>query len=333
MRGTRTLKIQKIFLLLFVGLFIVFIYTFLHESGHALVGLLSGGRITSFSVNFINLSAHVTVDGNLTPAQTIVMNLAGIFLPLLVWLVFILAVPKKANFALELVKFLGSIGFLGSLLPWIIFPLLFLAGKAPGDDSTSFLRNSGVHPLWVSMAALLIFIGVWTLFRLKSNGPITLFRQTDQESIAPGARKTIVILNGIFVLCGLLAFGFNGFKLSASRPAPVKPPQGYILVKTIDLSGVEYSGEAVHAFNLDKPKKVGIYLFVQEIDYDYFEVKLTGPNQYSFTIIRLEGSDRKTPHKVYTASMEENLQLGQYRLLLTNRRSSGLLFIYTRGNA
>ncbi|MCL6614616.1 MAG: M50 family metallopeptidase [Firmicutes bacterium] len=288
MTGTRTLQIQKVFLLVFVVLFVVFIYTFLHESGHALVGLLSGGRITSFSVNFINLSAHVTVDGNLTPAQTIVMNLAGVSLPLLVWLVFILAVPKKANFALELIKVFGSIGFLNSLLPWIIFPLLFLAGKAPGDDSTSFLRNSGVHPLWVSITAFLIYLGGWVLFRAKIDrlcNEVALFRKTDQELITPDVRKTTVTLTGLFVLCGLLAFGFNGFKLSASRPTPVKPPQGYILVKTIDLTGVEYSGEAVYTFKLDNSKRVGIYLLVQDIDYDYFEVKLTGPNQYSFMIL------------------------------------------------
>ena len=166
----RLSQLLKIFLLLFITLFVFFLYTFLHESGHALIGVLSGGTITSFSVNFFDLSAHVGMTGQFTPAQAVANNLAGVSLPLLVWLGFMLVVPKRANFALESIKVVGSAMFLSSLLAWIILPLIFWAGQAPRDDVINFLSNSRIHPLWVTIVALLAYISGWLLFAKKIGG-------------------------------------------------------------------------------------------------------------------------------------------------------------------
>ncbi len=48
-----------ILLLMFILVFVLFTYTFLHEGGHALAGLFFGQALTEFDVNFLNLSAHV----------------------------------------------------------------------------------------------------------------------------------------------------------------------------------------------------------------------------------------------------------------------------------
>lgn len=92
---------SKLVLFLAIMLFIVFMYTFLHEGGHALVAVLSGATLTTFSLSVIDLGAHVDYTGTLTPAQTVVNNLAGAGLP---------------------------------LLAWVVLPVLFLAGNAPSDD-------------------------------------------------------------------------------------------------------------------------------------------------------------------------------------------------------
>jgi hypothetical protein len=109
-------SLQKIFLLLITLLASLFLYTFLHEAGHALVSVLVGGHIQVFSVNFWDLSAHVSAAGDFSRGQQIVSNLAGVGLPILVWLGFILAAPRRANLLLELVKLCASLMALNPLL-------------------------------------------------------------------------------------------------------------------------------------------------------------------------------------------------------------------------
>ncbi len=48
---------------LFVALFVFFMYTFLHEAGHALIGLLFGQSLTEFDVSFWDFSADVGMAG------------------------------------------------------------------------------------------------------------------------------------------------------------------------------------------------------------------------------------------------------------------------------
>jgi hypothetical protein len=67
-----------VILALFVILFDFSIYTFLHESGHALAGILFCQSITEFNVNFWSLNAHVgLVGGALTPFQLALQSAAG----------------------------------------------------------------------------------------------------------------------------------------------------------------------------------------------------------------------------------------------------------------
>ncbi len=317
-------------LLLFVAVFVVFTYTFLHEGGHALVGLASGATITGFSVSFLDLGAHVGMVGDLTPAETVANNVAGVALPLLVWFGFMLVVPKRANFALETVKTTGTLVFLNTLLAWVVLPLVYLGGQAPGDDVTNFLRNTGLHPLWVVGAALLIYLGGWRLYLAKIEGirhEVELYRKVDRDIITPGVRKTLGMIAGVFALCGLVAFGANGFRLAAPRADPFQPPQGYEQVATIDLSQGALTRSAAYAFALDRPTRVGIYLLVQDIDSDYFDVRLLGPDGYDHLLIHAEG---------YTATrdrsqFEELLPPGPYQIALTDQPSQGTLSIYTMG--
>ncbi|RPJ18496.1 MAG: hypothetical protein EHM33_31950, partial [Chloroflexi bacterium] len=103
-------------LLLFVFTFVLFTYTFLHESGHALTGLLFDQTLTEFNVNFLNFDAHVRMTGNLSQSESAIQSVAGAGLPLLIWFVFISLLPRKASFNLEVLKFLGSMLVLNTLL-------------------------------------------------------------------------------------------------------------------------------------------------------------------------------------------------------------------------
>ncbi len=321
---------KRILLFLFVILFVVFTYTFLHEGGHALVGVLSGGKITAFSLNFLDLSAHVGLEANFTSGELIANNLAGVSLPLAAWLIFFLLVPRRANLALESLKVFSSLVFLNTLLVWIVFPFLYMAGIAPSDDSTNFLNNSGVFPPLVALVAILLYAGGWALFRARMGGfsaIIRIFQRREDAAWTPAIGRTALSLAGIFIVCGALAFAANGFRLIAAPVNPFQPPLGYTLRVSIDLSAGEHSGEPVYIFNLTRPTKVGIFLLVEGIDTDYIDLVLTGPDQYSRVIVHGEQ---------YTASQdaprfEATLGPGQYQLVLTSKLSPGLVSIYTFG--
>ena len=65
-----------------IALFVLVVYTVLHESGHALVGLAFGGTITAFNTNFLNLTAHVGIEGNFSILQQCLVAVAGVSFPL-----------------------------------------------------------------------------------------------------------------------------------------------------------------------------------------------------------------------------------------------------------
>jgi hypothetical protein len=320
----------KVLVLMGVTLFVAFLYTFLHESGHALVGVLAGGSVSAFSINFFDLSAHVGLNGSLTPAQAIVNNLAGVGLPLLVWLVFIAMVPKRANFALECLKVAGSLVFLSTLLAWVGLPLLVWAGQAPSDDVVNFLNNSGVHPLVVTVAALGLWVGGWWVFGSRIDGlghEVDLFRKVEGSGLTLQEGKTLLSIGGIGLMCGLVAFGANGFRLTVPTTDPFQPPQGYQLVGKVSLADGAHDRTDVYSFTLTTPTKVGIYLLVEDAKSDYLEVKLTGPAAYERLILHAEGytARRDNPH------IEEVLQPGRYTVILTNQPSSGTVSVFSTG--
>ncbi len=323
----RRSQYQKVLLILFVFMFVVLTYTFLHEGGHALVGILSGERLTAFS--FIDTNAHVSLDGNLTPFQEVVFNAAGVTLPLLVWLVFILRVPKQSNLAVECLKMTASVMVLSTLTAWIALPVLFLFGKAPlSDDVTNFLRNSRLPPLTVTGFALMAFSGGWVLLahRIPSlRDELGIFRGIDQEIITPGAWRVSGVLAALLLAFGAAGFAANGFRLAApSRTPGYLPPSGYALIKTIDLTEKEYTGEVVYQFAIEKERTAGVYLLIQNINSPYFEVILSGPDKYHKQIIHAEGytATQDSPHT------EGQLPAGDYQIILTSKKSPGKLLIY-----
>jgi hypothetical protein len=210
-------RIEKIFLLLALALFCIFLYTFLHEGGHALAGILSGGTVTGFSVNFLDFSAHVSLAGSFTQAEKVTNALAGPGLPLLVWLVFIVFVPKRTNFALESIKLAATIMFLSTLLAWVVLPLVYMSGQFPRDDVTDFLLHSGASPMGTAAAALAAYLGGWILFITKIEGvrrEVELWHDPQAEVFTPQVRTTVWIVLGILVVCLLTAFAANGFRIT-----------------------------------------------------------------------------------------------------------------------
>ena len=134
----------------------LFIYTFFHEGGHALIAMLYGGKITEFT---LGLNAHVNYQGaNFSRFGWALCSAAGVLLPLGVGAIAISFYRSNARSAFyHTFHLMISVSLSFSLLPWLFIPVISLfTSPPPGDDVTHFLQAAALHPLLVSLGALLL---------------------------------------------------------------------------------------------------------------------------------------------------------------------------------
>ena len=139
-------------------------YAFLHEAGHALVGLAYGGTIKSFV--FWNLNAHVRiVNVEYTVFGVSLMHIAGLLLPLIACALAAGFYSVKVKFTgYHICHFLASITIIGSMILWVVmsFRSLFTVFP-PGEDVVNFLDTTSFHPLIVALG-ILFLTGAYTIF-------------------------------------------------------------------------------------------------------------------------------------------------------------------------
>lgn len=296
------------------------VYTFLHESGHTLVGLAFGQTLTAFSTTFWDLSAHVQLVGELSAAQQAQQSAAGVALPLLVWAIFMSLVPRKGSFNLELFKLVASMGVVNTLLVWMVIPLLDLWGNAPAnDDVTHFLRASALSPLLVTTVATLLYLLGWVLFIAKSRG-LAQFRQlAGMERTGPAALTMLAVTAVVF----LSTFSIN---MAATQNGSLRlsPPSNLALVAQVDLTTRAYQNEVLATFSVTENGRLDLFFSVQDINTSYFDLRLLGPNGYSYLLLHGE---------VYRADRDGGLREltllpGTYQVVLTADQSPGVLSIY-----
>jgi hypothetical protein len=231
--------------LLFLLAFVLFLYAFLHESGHALAGIFFGQSLTDFTINLLKWDARVGMAGGLTPPQEAIQSIAGTLLPLLVWFVFIVLTPRKAMLGLEVLKLLSSMLVLNTLLPWIVIPVLYPFGSAPAsDDVTRFLRYSQMSPWLLIFAALLIYIRGWAFFLSRIDGlrnEFVLFRTLDGGAFTASMRRVLPVLGGILTLVLLSTAALSDLAGQNPQDRP-SVPGGFVSVAEIDLSARPYDG-------------------------------------------------------------------------------------------
>ncbi|HHW32161.1 MAG TPA: hypothetical protein GXX20_10910 [Clostridiaceae bacterium] len=152
--------------ILLLWLSLIYLYTLLHEGGHALVAIMYGGRIDSFVLGF---NAYVSQSGaNFTPLGESLFNIAGVLLPAIC-----LAVALKfynrnvVNPIYHYIYGTITIAVIGSFLASVVIPLISLFTEPPVDDDISkFLQVSGLNPLLVSFTAIMIIL-LFLLFSYK----------------------------------------------------------------------------------------------------------------------------------------------------------------------
>lgn len=134
---------------------LLIIYIVLHELGHTLVAAACGAKVTNFNI----ITAHMSyTGGNFSQVTYSLLNAAGMLLPVIVCLIFILLYNRdKKNLLYHYVYMLYTLMTASSVLAWIIVPLLYMFAIPPaGDDVTNFLIVSRWDPLIVIACAVFI---------------------------------------------------------------------------------------------------------------------------------------------------------------------------------
>lgn len=103
--------------------FFFIIYTFLHEIGHGLIGVLAGGRIERLVIGF---DARITISNASYNTFTLpLMNIMGMLLPYSIFLLISLFYNKnREDILYRVFHGLYIFGLSGSIIPWIFIPLM-----------------------------------------------------------------------------------------------------------------------------------------------------------------------------------------------------------------
>ncbi len=308
--------------MLLSALGIALAYTLLHEGGHALAGLAFGGRVTEIDLNFLNLGAHVNLDGVFSRSQEAVINVSGLALPLLVWLVLILALPKNGSPLVLWIKFIASAGTLCSLLAWVIIPFLYLNNTAPaGDDVTRFLANSSLPPLAVAFGTLACFIAGWILLVRRSMQAGQGWKVLMSAGGKPLAAWRWILAGSVGVAALIGAGTLVTSTLGDGLP---RIPKGYSLYATIDLSARDVEGGTIARFDLSRAGDAAVLLRLTGVDARYIDVALVPSQGDSIQLMHAE--DFSTV--VSDTQNQYRLPAGEYRIVLTSRKSTGILKVY-----
>ena len=150
------LKVKKILSLFASILILIPLYIVLHESGHALTAVLCGARITQFRI----LGAYMAYEGGIFTSFTLsLFHISGMLLPVLVSILYSLTYRSRIeSIFYRIFSFLFILIPAGSILAWMIVPVLYLLGQAPQtDDAAKFIDSSGLSPWVVLLGAILLF--------------------------------------------------------------------------------------------------------------------------------------------------------------------------------
>lgn len=163
---TKKKVVFVVYLVLFAYLMTIIIYPFLHESGHLITATICGGKTNGIKLGFLQASAYFS--GDFTNSQLFLIHISGAVFPLLIWLIYIISIPKNVYFALEGFKIVFSGTVIGSMLAWVVIPILFELNKAPAeDDVVKFMRLVNINGFLVSSIFLIITVFSVILFIKK----------------------------------------------------------------------------------------------------------------------------------------------------------------------
>lgn len=223
-------SLADVAILLALAVAMVQAYALLHEAGHALAALSVGVSVVGFDAWLVGRPA-VRLAGDLAGARGAWISLGGLLLPWLIWVIAFSSVRPSQPLA-RLASLVGTFLVAGSLLPWLLIPLLGL--RPPGDDVTLFLQRSSAPPGWIAGMAALLLVTVLLLGMRALGGPRRLW-SSFRAAVGLGAQPRAWWTVGLAMAALLLVT--EGASRLGGAPEGIFPPAGFTLAADVSLAG------------------------------------------------------------------------------------------------
>jgi hypothetical protein len=327
----RNHSIRLLLPLMLAMLALLFYYTLVHEGGHALAGIAAGGQLQQINLNFFQ-GPHVNLSGSFTQGQDALKSIAGPLLPVVLLIALLAVTPRRASWMVECLKFLSTVLVSGSLLPGIVIPWLFLAGRAPlGDDITSFLELSKISPPLVSLGFALVIAAAVSVYLVRSEGRQAvrrIYRFTPEDTFSNNSVLAMRV-SAAFLAAGLVVATLTGsFQADGYGASARSIPDEYSLAVEQNLSGSAFEAEPVATFSLTEPALVGILIQARQVRAGYLDLTLVKPGNDQLTLFHAEEYSASNDQMKW----EDSLPSGEYQLLLTSRDARGEVRVYLLGS-
>lgn len=314
MEKDKKIKIRNVAGRLLVLWLIMAVSVTVHEAGHALVAVFSGGEVSYFSMSL--LDARIRYNGELSTIQTSILNIAGVGLPVLLWFIFLMVVPANSkNIWLEYTKTYSLI-IPASMLAWVFIPLLFIADKAPaGDDVTKFLQTSGINGYLVSLFFLALLALSFMLWKKKNPRAkkILLFRDQYIADYKPGMIP-FVAFSVLFLV--LMTFPWVNHESAMGRT-------GSLIFQT-SLEGLEGEYEICKFLVEKEVEQIDVIVEMKNVSADLIQMWLTDPEGETTAILDSKGFTVGAGSQ--TVSLE--LKKSEYRIMLNAESIIGKMSIF-----
>lgn len=211
-------KAKYIISFLFSYIIFLYFYTLLHEGGHAIVAIMCGRKVDKF---VLGLNAHVLTSGaSFTIFSEALFISMGVLLPVIFLIIALVIYKPKIKYkSYHIIYGFLSLSIIGSLFAWVILPFMSLFTLPPvGDDTTKFLNITGLHPLTVTLTALLTIISL--VFFIYKRGLIGMIKGINSKLLEAKRckdKKILLIRLLIGISLGVI-IAIVGFSILIPKP-------------------------------------------------------------------------------------------------------------------
>ena len=254
-KHTKTKTFISVLLFIFAWFFV---YAFLHEAGHAIVGIAYGGTIENFV--FWNLNAHVSIVGaNYGEHGRALMLAAGVLFPRVIFVIVIGLYSSKIKFpGYHLCYFTAVLSLVaGAFWAWVVLPIRSLFTILPPEDALNFLDTTGFHPILVALM-FFILIGAFVFFA-HSRGIFVNTWLTYNSLLGREITTKVSKVKWKFVSIGLMLSAIVIFVVALYVPYN----QSSVLSTSVEISDARNENSRVYTFTADGARGHLFHLDIQ----------------------------------------------------------------------
>ncbi|UCD49208.1 MAG: twin-arginine translocase subunit TatC [Phycisphaerales bacterium] len=155
----------------------------INQYGHALGAKLVGATVTEIQPFVFLGRPHCSYEEGLSAGREALITLAGLLVSVSVGLLGLLVVPfrKLGTWAgLTLAAFF--VPLLAQSLEWVVFPVLHVLEEPVRHDATTFVQQTGFHPLIVALIGVGLAVLAFRAFRWRTQFSANLRAHLDRAA-------------------------------------------------------------------------------------------------------------------------------------------------------